>query len=136
MMRKEAEIVPITRARKRGKKDDPLKALKSAAEMAGDAILSAFMDADQFTRHTYAEKTTGALTETVLETRNVKQLREMIGAIKDLTEITRSLHGILTHQEQCAMDAQLAKLRGAAGDEAETGVVLLPRAEDERECEK
>lgn len=137
MINKKADVMPFTDAKQRKKiKREPLATLKEAVCMATDALYATLSDARQFNRHVYTEKGSGELVETTLETCNLKQLREAINAIRELGDATRSLYGILTPQEQLALDRENAKLRAAAQDaENETGVILLPMTEEASECE-
>ena len=77
--------------------DAKLETLKNAAQLAAEEIVSMLSDDMQFRRHLYAEKGTGEIMETTLSTRNVKQLRETIAAIRDLADTVRSLYGQFTH---------------------------------------
>lgn len=119
---------------RRGRKadGDRLSALKRAAELAAEAIVDMMADESQFCRHTYADKSSGAIMETTLESRNVKQIRETIQAIRDLADTVRSLNGLLSPEQQSELDVQMAKIRmeerklSSDGAQNETGVVLLP----------
>ena len=120
----------------RARADDPFMPLRHAAQMAADVISDMMADEGQFCRHTYADKQSGAVTEVRLETRNVKHLRETIGAIRELTDVVRSLSGVLSPEAQSALNVQLEKLRldekklmNAGESASETGVVLLPEGE-------
>ncbi len=137
MINKEADVMPFSKTKRQRKcKREPLATLKEAVDMATDALYATLADGRQFNRHLYTEKASGELVETTLETCNIKQLREAISAIRELGDATRSLYGILTPQEQMALDRENAKLRALAPDgESETGVILLPMAEGAPECE-
>ena len=93
-------------------------------------------DERQLCVYTYTDKTSGATAEAMLEARNLARLRESIGAIRDLAAVIRSLNGQLSPEEQSAADVQMAKIRleekklAGEADRSETGVVLLPEAED------
>lgn len=92
-------------------------------------------DEYQFQRHVYAEKADGSLSEKVLDIRNVRQLRETIAAIRDLTDAVRALCGELAPEQRTAMEMQLRKLQleekklESGAERGETGVVLLPDTE-------
>lgn len=114
-----------------------LDILKSAAQLAAEEIVTMLSDDMQFRRHLYAEKGSGEIMETTLSTRNVKQLRETIAAIRDLADTMRSLYGLLSPEAQTGLDVQMKKLlldekklTQAETPAAETGVVLLPVPED------
>lgn len=117
--------------------DSKLETLKNAAQLAAEEIVSMLSDDMQFRRHLYAEKGTGEIMETTLSTRNVKQLRETIAAIRDLADTVRSLYGLLPPEAQSGLDIQMKKLLldekklvQAESSGGETGVVLLPAPED------
>lgn len=124
--------------RARGKAaDDSFAALKRAAGLAADVLCEMMTDENQFCRYTYADKSSGAMMEVLLNTRNIKHLRETIGAIRELTETMRGLNGMISPEAQKTLEVQLEKLRleekklTAAENTGETGVVLLPEAEEE-----
>lgn len=115
--------------------EESLQPLRRAAELTAEALLRMLEDECQFQRHVYAEKADGSLTEKVLEIRNIRQLRETIAAIRDLTDAVRALNGELAPEQRTAMEMQLRKLQleerklESDGEKGETGVVLLPGTE-------
>ncbi len=115
--------------------EENLQLLRQAAELASEALLRMLEDEKQFQRHVYTEKADGSLTETVLDIRNIRQLRETIAAIRDLTDAVRGLSGELAPEQRTAMEVQMRKLQleekklEGDADRGETGVVLLPDAE-------
>lgn len=120
--------------RVRGKADDPLASLKQAARLAAEAICEMMADENQFCRHVYTDKSSGAVEEVLLQTRNIKHLRETIGAIRELTDAVRGLNGQLSPEAQRTLDIQLEKLRLdekklTQPEQGETGVVLLPEGD-------
>lgn len=127
----------ITRIKSvKGKKLTPgtqMDALKKCADMAADEIMDMLKDKDQFTRHVFQEKSSGAFSETALKTINVRHLRDVIQAIRELTNVVRDLYGLLPPEAESDREVQMKKLeieekKSAACDKpgAETGVVLLP----------
>ncbi|MBR3929269.1 MAG: hypothetical protein IKJ65_09735 [Clostridia bacterium] len=132
----------ITRIKSvKGKKLSPstqMDALKKCADMAADEIMDMLKDENQFTRHVFQEKSSGTVTEIELKTRNIRHLRDVIQAIKELADVVRSLNGLLSPDAEREMSVQLKKLELEARkiappdkDGAETGVVLLPAPEEE-----
>ena len=133
------DLREIPRGRKRAcaaREEDPFPSLKRAANMAAEALYAILADESQLRAYTYTDKTSGATAEVTLEARNLARLRETIGAIRELTAVIRSLNGQLSPEEQSAADVQMAKIRleekklEGETDRSETGVVLLPEAED------
>ena len=124
----------------KGKKLSPnaqMDALKKCADMAADEIMDMLKDKNQFTRHVFQEKSSGAVTEVELKTRNVRHLRDVIQAIKELADVVRGLYGQLSPEAEQELDVQRKKLeieakKIAPPDKAgtETGVVLLPAPEE------
>lgn len=132
------DLREVARGRKRScaaRDTDPFSSLKRAANLAADALCAFVADENQLRVYTYTDKASGATAEVLLEARNLSRIRETIGALKDLTALVRSLNGLLSPEEQAAIDAQMAKIRVEekkleGGEErSETGVVLLPEAE-------
>lgn len=115
--------------------EEKLRPLGQAADLAAEALVRMLEDEFQFQRHIYTEKADGSVSERVLDIRNVRQLRETIAAIRDLTDAVRALSGELTPEQQTAMEVQMRKLRleekklEGGEERCETGVVLLPDAE-------
>lgn len=115
--------------------EESLQPLRQATELASEALLRMLEDEYQFQRHVYTEKADGSLSEKVLDIRNIRQLRETIAAIRDLTDAVRALCGELAPEQRTAMEVQLRKLQieekklKGAEERGETGVVLLPGAE-------
>ncbi len=115
--------------------EENLQPLRQAADLAAEALLRMLEDEYQFQRHVYAEKADGSLSEKVLDIRNVRQLRETIAAIRDLTDAVRALCGELAPEQRTAMEMQLRKLQleekklESGAERGETGVVLLPDTE-------
>ena len=131
----------ITRIKSvKGKKSSPgaqMDALKKCADMAADEIMDMLKDKNQFTRHVFQEKSSGVITEAELKTRNVRHLRDVIQAIKELADVIRGLYGFLSPEAEREIDVQLKKLEIEAKKIAppdksglETGVVLLPAPEE------
>lgn len=131
---------PITRIRpvkaKKLSANTQMEALKKCAELAADEIMDMLGDKDQFTRHVFQDKTSGAACEAQLKTRNVKHLRDVISALRELSDVVRGLYGILPPEAESERGLQLKKLeieekKIAPSDQAkaETGVVLLPAPE-------
>ena len=114
-----------------------MDALKKCADLVADEIMFMLKDKDQFMRHVFQEKSTGAISEVELKTRNIRHLRDVIQAIRELSDVVRSLYGILPPETEREMEMQLRKLeieaKKVAPPEktgAETGVVLLPQPEE------
>ena len=114
-----------------------MDALKKCVDLAADEIMDMLKDRDQFTRHVFQEKSSGMLSEVELKTRNIRHLRDVIQAIRELSDVVRSLYGILPPEAEKEMEVQLKKLEIEAKkiapperDTAETGVVLLPNPEE------
>ena len=114
-----------------------MDALKKCVDLAADEIMDMLKDRDQFTRHVFQEKSSGMLSEVELKTRNIRHLRDVIQAIRELSDVVRSLYGILPPEAEKEMEVQLKKLEIEAKkiapperDAAETGVVLLPNPEE------
>ena len=134
----EAKITRIKSAK--GRKLSPnaqMDALKKCADLAADEIMDMLKDRDQFSRHVFQEKSSGAISEVELKTRNVRHLRDVIQAIRELSDVVRALYGILTPETEREMEVQLKKLEIEARKIAppekgagETGVVLLPQPEE------
>ncbi len=134
----EAKITRIKSAK--GKKLSPdvqMDALKKCADLAADEIMDMLKDKDQFTRHVFQEKSSGMIAEVELKTRNVRHLRDVIQAIRELSDVVRALYGILPPEAEREMEVQLKKLeieaKKIAPPEktgAETGVVYLPAPEE------
>ena len=131
----------ITRIKSvKGKKLSPntqMDALKKCAGLAADEIMDMLKDKDQFARHVFQEKSSGTVNEVELKTRNVKHLRDVIQAIRELSDVIRALYGLLSPEAEREMSVQLKKLeieekKIAPPDKtgAETGVVLLPAPEE------
>jgi len=133
----EAKITRIKSVK--GRKLSPntqMDALKKCVDLAADEIMDMLKDKDQFARHVFQEKSSGIISEVELKTRNVRHLRDVIQAIRELSEVVRSLYGILPPEAEKEMEVQLRKLEIEAKkiappekDGRETGVVLLPRPE-------
>lgn len=126
---------------KKGKsipENDSFPLLKQAAEMACEAMIELMADDKQFCRHAYQDKATGEIMEATLSLRNVKQMREAIQAIRDLTDAIRSLYGMLPPDAERELEVQLKKLemeekklsQNVKGERNDTGVVILPAPED------
>ncbi len=125
------------KSRKAG--EDRLLLLKRACDMAAEAVCELLQDEKQFCRHAYQDKSSGAIMEATLNIRNVKQIRETIQVIRELTDAIRSLYGIMSPEAQREMNIQLKKLKmekmkisqnAGNGGGADTGVVILPMPED------
>lgn len=132
---------PITRIRSaKGKKlscGGQMEALKKCTDMAADEIMDMLKDKSQFSRHVFQEKSSGAVSEVELKTRNVKHLRDVILAIRELTDVIRGLYGLLPPETECEMNMQRKKLEieerkivSADRTGQETGVVILPAPEE------
>lgn len=114
-----------------------MDALKKCADLVADEIMDMLKDKEQFMRHVFQEKSSGMVSEVELKTRNIRHLRDVILAIRELSDVVRSLYGILPPETEREMEMQLRKLeieakKMAPGEKAgaETGVVLLPQPED------
>lgn len=132
---------PITKIGKVRSKKQPacgsVEALKKCTELISNAIIDMLSDEKQFSRHVYQEKTSGTVSEIELETRNVKHLRDVIQAVRELTDIARSLHGLLSPEAESELNVQIRKLaieeKKLKPDEktdSQTGVVILPEPEN------
>ena len=135
----DAPITRINKARtKKNASGGPMEELKKCASLVSDEIMDMLSDKKQFTRHIYQEKSTGQITEAALETRNVKHMREVIAAIRELADVMRSLYGLLSPEAESELNVQIKKLSieekkllPPEKESAETGVVLLPEPEDD-----
>lgn len=114
-----------------------MDALRKCADLAICEIMDMLKDGDQFTRHVFQEKSSGMVSKVELKTRNVKHLRDVIQAIRELLDVVRALYGILPPEAEREMEVQLKKLeieaKKIAPPEktgAETGVVYLPAPEE------
>lgn len=132
---------PITRIKPgKGKKPSSasqMEALKKCAEMAADEIIDMLKDKSQFMRHVFQEKSSGEIREAELKTRNVRHLRDVISAIRELTDVVRGLYGLLppeAESERCMtlkkLEIEEKKIAPPDKPGQETGVVLLPQPED------
>ncbi len=131
----------ITRIRSvKGKKlssNGQMEALKKCADMAADEIMNMLKDEAQFTRHIFQDKASGCVCEAELKTRNVRHLRDVISAIRELSDVIRSLYGLLPPEAASEKEMQMKKLeielkKIVPPDKSgsETGVVLLPAPEE------
>ena len=132
---------PITRIRpvktKRLSSSAQMEALKKCADLAADEIMDMLKDKNQFMRHVFQEKSSGAVGEVELKTRNVKHLRDVILAIRELSDVIRGLYGILPPEAESERSMQLKKLEieekkllPPEKDHQDTGVVILPAPEE------
>lgn len=134
----ETKITRIKSAKaKKLSPDTQMDALKKCADLAADEIMDMLKDKEQFTRHVFQEKSSGTISEVELKTRNIRHLRDVIQAIKELSDVVRALYGILPPEAEREMEVQLKKLeieakKIAPPDKtgAETGVVYLPAPEE------
>jgi len=132
---------PITRIRpvkaKKLSSSIQMEALKKCADLAADEIMDMLKDKNQFMRHVFQEKSSGAVGEVELKTRNVKHLRDVILAIRELSDVVRGLYGLLPPEAESERSVQLKKLEieekklsPPEKDNSETGVVILPAPDD------
>lgn len=134
----DAPITQISKARhKKAGAGSQLDALKKCASLAADEIIDMLSDKKQFCRHVYQEKSSGSVSEIMLETRNIRHLRDAIAAIRELADIIRGLNGLLPPEAENEIAIQLKKLQleekkltRPEAQDTETGVVLLPAPED------
>lgn len=113
-----------------------LSKLRSAADQMAGVIDSVFKDSQQFNRHIITEGLgmgESRVSERIYEKADAKAIRDLAGAIKDLTAAMRNLYGLPTAVEQAAMDLakerlELDKQKAALNekDDEGTGVVELP----------
>lgn len=127
-----------TRRTQKNTKDSHFEKLKRAAGMAADQLICMLSDDMQFRRHLFQEKSTGEISETVLESRNIKHLRETISAIRDLADTVRDLYGLLPPDAESSLKLQIKKLEldekklSGAQEASESGVVLLPLPDESK----
>ena len=132
---------PITRIRpvksKKLSASAQMEALKKCADLAADEIMDMLKDKNQFTRHVFLEKSSGVVSEVELNTKNVKHLRDVILAIRELSDVVRGLYGLLPPEAESERLVQLKKLEieekklsPPDKEHQETGVVILPAPEE------
>ena len=115
---------------------DRLADLQEAARLAAAAIAAALSDPKQFHRNlvTGQDKATGRWTEEqCFQKLDTKALKEVIDAIRDLTELTREFYNLPTtlqqlNEEQLRLKNEELRSCPAGGEDADgrTGVILLP----------
>ena len=114
---------------------DAIAALTDTADRVAAVFRELLADEKQFCRYIVQEKE-GAQTvnrERVFRKRDVKSLREVTAALKDLTAVMRDLHEAPNLQERQTMELQKPKqLLRDEGEQQQSGVILMPRAEEER----
>ena len=134
-------VVARTVRRIEGRKVDKLVRLQHSADKMVTRIETVLGDDLQFNRYLVTEGSGPGDFETVEKQFgkvDTKALRDMVGAIKDMTTVMRNLYGLLTEPERSAMDIAVARLKlderkAAQGDtdEDETGVVIIPAIDAE-----
>ncbi|MBP3509204.1 hypothetical protein [Oscillibacter sp.] len=114
---------------------DKLLQLKAAADSMGEAIAAIFDDANQFHRHIITRglgKGETAVECKEMEKVDTRAIKDLTGALKDLSYVMRNLYDLPTVKERAAMEAaaqrlELEKSKAGAAEEGqrETGVVEL-----------
>lgn len=136
-----ANVVAKAVRRVEERKANKLVRLQRSADAMTAQIEAVLGDEQQFYRHLVTEGS-GPGEFVTLERQfdkvDTKALRDMVGAIKDMTAVMRNLYGLLTVPEQTAMDVAVARLKlderkvsMGEVDESETGVVVIPAADEE-----
>ena len=116
-----------------------LAGLTDTADRVADAFAQISADEKQFCRYIVQEKN-GAQSvseERIFEKRDIKSLREMTAALKDLVFVIRDLHDMPNLQDRAAIENSRRKLEleearaKSSGGEESFGVILIPQAEGE-----
>lgn len=110
-----------------------LTKLITAADNAIETIDNIFSDPDQFNRWIVKQDYTAV--EKTFHKCDTKSLKEAATTLRELIDIQRNLHGLLTKQEELKLEMENKKFNGGEDEnESETGVVILPEI-NESVCE-
>ena len=128
-------------AEKRARKDaQAIAELTETADRVARAFAQIAADEKQFCRYIVQEKngTQTVSEEKLFEKRDIKSLREMTAALKDLIFVIRDLHDMPNMQDRAAMENARRKLemeeqraRSVREEEEAFGVILIPEAQGE-----
>ena len=135
-----ARTMQKTAARTASIQVNRLEKMQQAADAMAGVIANIFNDSEQFYRHLITTMSDGCMdTECRTELKvDTKSIKDLTGAMKDLTYVLRNVYGIPTIQEQAAMDnaaerLKLEQQKANAGmvEDGECGVVeIAPVRED------
>lgn len=129
-----AKSVQKTAARVSTVNANRLEKLQQAADSIATVIANIFDDEDQFRRHLvqtekYGYKDTECRVELKVDTKSIKDLT---GAMKDLTYVLRNVYDIPTMQEKAAMENAAERLKmeqqkanAGVNEDGECGVVEI-----------
>lgn len=104
------------------------------ADKLSDVLNEAATDKNQFYRYIVKDKTEdgGTVTdEKIFSKVDMNSLNNAIKALRSLEEIKRVMYGILSPVEERKLTLEEEKKNKGENEETETGVVMLPPAEDE-----
>lgn len=123
---------------------DKLLQLKAAADSMGEVIAAIFDDASQFHRHIVTRGLGMGVTAVEckeMEKVDTRAIKDLTGALKDLSYVMRNLYDLPTVKERAAMEAaakrlELEKSKAGAAEEGqwETGVIELAAVEEDADA--
>lgn len=109
-----------------------MEAIFRASEKMADRLAAMMEDETQFNRYLVREKQTGELREETLDVYNTKAMAQTVKMLREMNKQMRSLYRIPTQAEAEAqhiarrrLEIEEEKLRGAAVEESETGVIEM-----------
>lgn len=109
-----------------------MESIFRASEKMADRLAAMMEDETQFNRYLVREKQTGELREETLDVYNTKAMSQTVKMLREMNKQMRSLYRIPTQAEAEAqhiarrrLEIEEEKLRGAAVEESETGVIEM-----------
>lgn len=129
-----ADVLSKTMEHEATKQSARLIKLMDATGRAIDVALGALMDDEQFKRYVVTEEMGNVVREKQFEKIDTKALKDVVGALKELTAMVRDFEDIPTpaqreSQRIAAARLELDRQKAAQGfddDNDETGVVMIP----------
>lgn len=123
-----------------GEKIKKLQRVQQAADIVASRLLEIVQDEEQFHRHLVQVGLGDGKYETqdvIFKAANTKALRDVVAALKDMSQVIRNLYGILTVQELETLEIARARLeldKQKAGTPTEgeaPGVIVLASPDEE-----
>lgn len=129
-----ADVLAKTLEHEAGRQSARLIKLMDATGRAIDVALGALMDDEQFKRYVVTEEMGNVVREKQFDKIDTKALKDVVGALKELTTLVRDFENIPTpaqreSQRIAAARLELERQKAAQGfddDNDETGVVMIP----------